>query len=219
MNKKLCVIMLISGLFFSFGISHGKAIAADSWSILELSLFSPVSLPPFVDNVYGFRGNVIYGENKSVQGFDLGLLQSCSERMTGLQIGILGNSTGVAEGLQIGGIANISENIRAVQIASLINYSKTVTPYSCQIAICNLSEDGGGAQLGLLNAADKVHWDNSGAGCQIGFWNACNENCGMQIGLINITDDLNGFQMGLFNISKDHFTMFFNWKPYESTIR
>jgi hypothetical protein len=214
MLKKLFLSVLVISVIFSCAYAEDN----NSFTIFQINLISPVSLPPMVDNVYGLRTNLLYGSSRNVCGLDLGLAGGRSEIMMGLQVSLIGNWAGTAGGLQIAGIVNGADNIRAFQAASIMNYARTISPFSLQVSLLNLSENSGGFQTGLLNISDVVHWDDWGSGWQIGAWNNSRVNNGIQIGVINIADDLKGFQLGLINISKDRFTLFFNWSPFINPV-
>jgi hypothetical protein len=214
MLKKLFLSALMAMVLFSCAYAEDDS----SFTIFQINLISPVSLPPMVDNVYGLRTNVLYGSSRNVCGMDIGLAGGCSESMLGLQASVFGNWAGTAGGIQIAGLVNGADNIRALQVAPIMNYSRTISPFSLQVSLLNLSENNGGFQSGLVNLSDVVHWDDWGSGWQIGAWNNARVNNGLQIGVINITDDLKGFQLGLINISRDRFTLLFNWSPFINPV-
>jgi len=162
------------------------------WTPVQASVISPVAIPPLTDNVYGARGNLIYGYNKRVVGFDLGLIQH-AERTTAIQMGFLANISGTMEGiampyfLSLFPCVNIARDFTGLQLSYLYNSSDNIT--GCQgVPIFNYAKDVSGVQIALLvnNAHDVCFWQSAP--------------------LANIADNLSGYQGGFSNTVHEEMT-------------
>lgn len=206
MSKKILIALALLLV-----ISAASFADQETLSPFEISVINPIAFPP-VDNVYGLRTSLVYGINKEVRGFDIGLAGECQRLMSGVQINAIGSFNSTTEGIQISGIANIADDLRGLQLSALFNYADQIIPLSVQAALVNMAGESNGGQFGVLNSAQKM-------GGQFGIYNIAATSGGIQIGLINITsDDLDGYQIGLINISKDRFMPFINLVPYHEPI-
>ena len=132
---------------------------------LQLSICPPAQLMQEDTDIIGLKLNLPYGYNRSVRGFDLGVVGG-AENCEAIQINLFNIVPGRARGLSFGFI-NLVGNCEGVQ-EGIFNF---------------VEEDLVGMQIGLLNVTRKV------TGIQIGVVNYCDELWGMQIGLANIAGD------------------------------
>ena len=98
---------------------------------IQVALFNPIQIFPEDNNIEGFRLNLLYGRNASVQGLDVGLVNHTTKGLskgvqfglfgmvdsdfTGLQINVVNVTKGKFEGLQFG-FVNFAESIKGLQI-------------------------------------------------------------------------------------------------------
>jgi hypothetical protein len=236
-NDGACVLMkrfiLLAFLFVS-PVSYAESVTP-----IQIALFSPAQMFPTTYSVKGFRFNLIFGENVSVSGVDVGLINTSSD-LHALQIGFISAATGSqAEGVQLGGW-NMNSGIHGLQ-CGLIN-GLFPLPDSrmkgAQIGMVNMSYAASGLMVGWFNfnmnhmSGLQVGIMNGGIflerldhpttketdfsevhGVQVGVLNATKKLKGIQIGLWNETDQLRGFQFGLFNYDRERkrFLPFINW--------
>ena len=132
---------------------------------LQLSICPPMQLMQEDTDIIGLKLNLPYGYNRSVRGFDLGVVGG-AENCEAIQFNLFNIVPGRARGLRCGFI-NLVGSCEGAQNAAF-NF---------------VEEDLVGMQIGLLNVARKV------TGIQIGVVNYCDELWGMQIGLANIAGD------------------------------
>ncbi|MBT7161528.1 MAG: hypothetical protein HN849_34665 [Victivallales bacterium] len=132
---------------------------------LQLSICPPVQLMQEDTDIIGLKLNLPYGYNRSVRGFDLGVVGG-AENCEAIQINLFNIVPGRARGLS-GGLINLMGSCEGVQVGTF-NF---------------IEEDLVGMQVGTLNVARKV------TGVQIGLVNYCDELWGMQFGLANIAGD------------------------------
>jgi len=148
--------LIIVGIFIclmciSFSFADDK--------IVQIALFNPVQIFPVENSITGVRLNLLYGNNASVTGLDLGLVNRTSEKQSvGVQWGILGladrgfvgfqaNSVNVThyefKGVQFG-FVNVAEDANGLMIG-IVNFAKRM--YGIQIGIFNLIGEGGVAPV------------------------------------------------------------------------
>ena len=157
---------------------------------VQASVISPIALPPFVDNVYGARGNLIYGYNKRVVGFDVGLIQH-SERTTAIQMGLLANISGTMEGIAAPYFfsyfpcVNIARDFSGLQFSYLYNSSDNFWGFQGIPLACNIANDVSGVQIAVL-------WNRARDVC---FWQSA--------ALANNARNLSGYQGGIANTVED----------------
>ncbi len=170
------------------------AAHAEGCHPLQLSLVTPAQIVPKEDGVCGIRLDLLWGNNKSVWGLDLGLT----------------NGAGGLRGIEVGGLVNVLKGLEeappaqswGVQVAGLVN-SNTKTPFiGFQMAGLVNDHDEGiftGIQVaGLANDNDKTSF----GGLQIALFSNQNyqsEVTGVQLALFNQARQLNGLQLGLAN--------------------
>jgi hypothetical protein len=184
-------VAFISGLFIfaaaSFAVPHS---AYALFSPIGVSVVPPIQMPPDDFSITGVRLDLIYGDNRAVYGFDLGVIgNGTDQQMTGIQFaGGFNYNKGQATiiGIQAAGITNINVNhttIIGAQVA-LVNVNKAESSL-------------GGFELGLVNDATYT----TIVGAQVGLYNSARVVNGFQIGLINVADSLHGIQIGLANFN------------------
>jgi hypothetical protein len=223
----LCFCMLL--------IPSAFAVTGEAWlpwTPVQASIISPIALPPMTDNVYGARGNLIYGWNKRVVGFDAGMIQN-SERTTGVQMGMLANISGTMEGIampfSVFPCVNVSRDFAGLQLSYICNYSDDITGLQV-FPIFNVAKNVSGMQMALLvnNAHNVCFWQSAFlanisenlSGYQGGFSNTVsNEMSGWQSAIfinnakkmsglqtssfMNRAKDLNGIQFGAINYTEE----------------
>ena len=110
MIKTYIIGIILVLLTFTSAFADGKTnnLEPDKITPCQISLFSPISYPSKVHNVEGFRFNLIYGKNKIVRGFDIGLIQHTTESSEGIQIGI----------------ANEVNNMNGIQYSLIFNHAQ-----------------------------------------------------------------------------------------------
>jgi len=189
----LVVLFLTASPFLS---SHAEAML----SPLSLNIVPPIEFPPADFDVTGLRASVLWGNQRSVYGFDFGLVGNMTNiNMVGIAIsgGFNMNYGSVtAIGTQLAGLFNYNANktmIYGTQITLGVNYNQAQSALSgLELAgIANLSKFTNiyGLQVALYNRAQEVY------GLQIGLVNSCSNLHGVQIGLLNFNDK------GLFSVS------------------
>jgi hypothetical protein len=207
-------------IFWAFSI-HAQDDTASKSTPVQITFLYPIGSNGTESIKYSnhFSFNILYGINKSVDGFELaGLGNILKSNMTGLQIaGITniteGTITGVqlagiynhtntnVSGAQIGGITNISmKGLDGLQLAGINNISYQNTKGLQISGIHNWSHGNmSGAQIsGIYNQTDQNF-----QGLQLALINSAKKITGTQIGLINIADSSNGVSIGLINIIKN----------------
>jgi hypothetical protein len=179
---------------------------------LQIGLYSPVQLISKDKTICGVRLDLIWGDNKAVQGIDIGLVNG-ADSVQGIQIGGLNWGPRSSEkdswGLQVGLIGNTEQtnllrpevgpaSFTGVQIAGLVNDSDEVT--GVQIALGNGANTVNGVQISVNILPSNGAHDMNGlqislAGNGAGLLN------GAQLGLLNIAGDVHGFQGGALNFA------------------
>ncbi|NOZ04297.1 MAG: hypothetical protein GXO92_06805 [FCB group bacterium] len=104
----------------------------NSWTPFQFSFIYPEQLFSSKVDVFGVRFNLIYGKNRNVFGWDIGLINEIDNDLFGFQWGIY----------------NIGETIYGIQYG-LLNTSRTV--YGIQIGLINVCDQLTGIQIGVLN--------------------------------------------------------------------
>ncbi|MEQ9496283.1 MAG: caspase family protein [Deltaproteobacteria bacterium] len=135
---------------------------------------------------------------------------STSENMTGVQIAVGVTSVGgyakgaqlsagvnfasVMDGLQATAGVNVSGRLLGAQLTSGVNFAQQLTGLQMAAGL-NVVEEGRGAQLAIVNAAQRF------AGLQLGLVNLAGHNDGFQLGLLNLSDSNDGESIGLISYS------------------
>ncbi|NNF27682.1 MAG: hypothetical protein HKN73_10725 [Gemmatimonadetes bacterium] len=130
----------------------------------ELALWSPIQVRSVDDGIRILRFALLYGENVSVKGLDLGL--------------VLRNTGGTSKGLQQALVAMNDGDFVGWQAGFVGITRGEFTGF--QQGFYNEIERGEAFQLGFVNRARDV------SGLQIGFVNMADNMYGVQIGLINV---------------------------------
>ncbi|HJO22663.1 MAG: hypothetical protein QF890_10190 [Myxococcota bacterium] len=131
---------------------------------LQISLIPSAQIFPTDWTVTGVSFNMIYGEQKKVVGFDVGLFNNVTSELTGLQSGLVSIVEGNARGLQAGPFNRVGGSLHGLQIGIANRVIETLH----------------GAQFGVANDAGSV------TGAQVGVVNFANSLRGVQIGVANL---------------------------------
>jgi len=186
MKKQSFRLAAILVLFFH--LSSARAFV----SPLSVSGLPPVQFPPEDFTVAGARASLIWGNHRSVYGFDLGVIGNrTTQNFVGLAVsGVFNLNQGQTTvlGLQLAGIANVNTNKTAVfgaQLAGGINSNSAESSVA-------------GLQAALIaNICDHTNI----YGVQFALYNRAQSVYGIQIGLVNEAADLHGVQIGLVNFN------------------
>lgn len=116
----------------------------------NLALVSPIALVKPENDVSAVRLNLIYGENASVKGLDLGFINRTTKLSSGLQWGFVNVNDGDFKGLQLAAI-NYNKGTTDGLQWSAFNYAGTAG--GLQLAFLNYAQSLQGIQIGLLNIA------------------------------------------------------------------
>jgi len=160
MRKLMClftVFVLSIGFFFA---GTGQVKAAPG----AVSLFDPIQFPSSSKSITGVRANFIYGNHRSLTGFDFGLVANQLQGdLTGIQFGLYNGVRGNAVGVQLGVLNHIGRDAAAYQFG----------------AVNLVDRHNKGAQLGVYNQARFIK------GVQFGVINIARSLDGIQMGAIN----------------------------------
>ncbi|AHC13678.1 caspase family protein [Salinispira pacifica] len=108
-----------------------------------------------------------------------GVFNVADEPLSGAQLaGVFNTADHQMNGVQAAGVFNSTGLMNGVQVAGVFNGSRRIN--GAQLSTVNITEDGAGAQIGVLNIARG-------------------EMKGIQLGVINISNDLYGIPIGLFS--------------------
>ncbi len=154
----------------SVPVSHLQAQADEPF---EFALFSPIQMrdPDTAINV--FRLSLLYGENASVKGLDVGVVSR--------------NTGGESKGLQYSVVAYVQGDFVGWQNAWLVGVVDGTFTGLQGPAGYNHAAAGEVFQVGLVNTADDV------SGFQLGVVNVAENLNGLQIGLVNIIESKTTF--------------------------
>jgi len=224
MGKKFLIGILLAGLLVI------PSTAAAGWIPLQVAVWHPAQLVPDDWDVYGLRMNLLYGKNKNVWGFDLGVANTTEEKVRGIQAGLINgpgdlggislggiNSTRRVNGCQAGVFSVAEDRINGVQLSALFNHSPVVRGLQLHAGVFgNFSEDVAGAQIaaGLtVNQAEIVRGaqlsviannvNQSMKGFQFSFYNFAKIMGGFQLGIVNYAEEMKGLQVGLLNVVQE----------------
>jgi hypothetical protein len=194
---------------------------AEECSPFQISLLAPAQLVAKEKAICGARFSLIYGDNASVSGLDVGLV-NVAGALQGIEIGgvnwLSADERKKSWGLQVGGInhagnadftgcrisllntGSTKASIKGLQISAYNFYLGDID--GIQIAFGNIVKDFNGVQISLLNDAESVN------GLQIGgLFNEVNGDVnGVQISLLmNWCRHLKGVQIGILNVVAGRF--------------
>lgn len=162
MRKMVAVAALLMALLTVAGA--GSAIGEVTTKPIQIALWSPAQIYPEETSILGARLNILYGVNRNVTGFDVGLINRTTGMMTGYQLGIIG----VTEGGFLGWQDNVLANLARGKFVGL------------QTGVLNQAESGRGIQWGLVNVSDSFE------GFQLGLVNKTDTLNGLQVGVLNV---------------------------------
>ena len=153
-ESKATMMRMMMALWFAAVVATvpQSAVAGRSadWFPVSIRLTMARPIPPFpCDNVAGLSLCLLSGENCPVYGLQASVLTGGAEKIYGCQAGIGINGTNELYGLQVSPVLNLAKQMAGVQIGTV-----------------NLSDYGGGMQIGVYNHAD-AGW----RGVQIGIVN------------------------------------------------
>lgn len=204
-------------------LTVASTIRADVTPV-QLSLFNPVQLFSEECDVYGLRLDILYGNNRNVNGFDAGMINrvtnngaglqmglvNTAKRMTGVQFGLIGCGAQQLCGIQIAGLGAINtyyytpNEIRQDAAAGSSNHVITGVQIAGLIND-NLSDLTGIQIAGIFNESFDVRGAQIQAGLLGG--NRANQMTGVQIALgisQNEAYDMTGFQFALVFNKAEH---------------
>ena len=116
---------------------------------IQIALFSPLQIFAEEYDITGVRLNLLYGNNSSVTGLDVGLANRTSEKMSyGVQFGVLGIAERGFTGWQYNTV-----NVCHMEFSGF------------QLGLVNYVDDANGFMLGVVNYARRLK------GLQIGLFN------------------------------------------------
>ncbi|MHA7840001.1 MAG: VC2662 family protein [bacterium] len=169
------------GLLLSLILLGGREAPAETGFQLGL----PNLNVPRDPDVNGFRLSFLYGENRQMRGFDLGLLSvSETSRMSGVAL--------------VGGVSRITGEMSSGASFSLVNFH-TGRDSGMNAAFINLLDDAGQAfNTGFVTIA------RGRTGVDLGGINL-SEGSKAQIGFVNITKEIESFQLGFLNMAENGF--------------
>lgn len=189
---------------------------ANKFTPLQISIFPYRPGPEYKDlrlciaplnwDVYGLSMALWQGDNYTVAGLDVGLVNCAEEALHGVQACLLSAADNV-NGVQIGLAASAAGGrMRGLQVSTIWN-------------LCLLEEaKADGVQIALIgNTATELNglqlslWNNSGdaRGAQISpILNRASTMRGFQFGLVNFSQQSEGVQLGLVNIIRDSYVPF-----------
>jgi len=114
---------------------------------INIALVTPIQIVPAEEAVSGFRWNILYGNNSSMSGLDLGLANQVSGPMEGVQWGLV-NLTESMVGWQYGAVNYTTGNFEGLQWGG-VNYAGRIN--GLQLGFVNYAERAHGVQVGLIN--------------------------------------------------------------------
>jgi hypothetical protein len=207
-----------------------------SMTPFQASLFTPAQIFTPATPVRGMRLNVIYGEQTSIWGLDVGTLNRTTSDVRGVQIGAV-NWGREFTGVQIGSYNINDSDDPSLQTGVRVNLTfgvqakfrgfdfgafnmTTLDMRGLQIAIVNANLGSAlGMQLGVGNSVQGGFTgfqlglvnviEGKGDSVQMGIVNSSGEGARLQLGLSNFATSLKGVQIGLFNINAARTPLFF----------
>ncbi len=153
-------------------LAPAPALEAQTEEPFEFALFSPLQVRGPESAIQVLRISLLYGENVSVKGLDLGLVaRTTGGESKGLQYALVGYVEGDFVGWQNSGLAAVVQgNMVGLQTAL---YTQSATGEVFQFGLVNTADDVSGFQLGIVNFAENLY--------------------GLQIGLVNIIESKTNF--------------------------
>ena len=153
-------------------------------------------------DVNGVRLSLLHGDNRSVRGFDLGILSlsECSE-LSGLSL--------------IFGMSRVKDGVRGGAVFSLVNYHTGDDSGVNGAFINKINNTEDSFNVSFLNIADGTTL------VDLGGLNMSKRSL-VQLGFLNITSEIKSFQFGFLNIAKNGFLPVFpvvNFQTKRSAAR
>jgi len=167
-------------VFASFLLCTSTALAEVAFQFTAPNLQVPED--PAVN---GFRLSLFHGQNRSVRGFDLGLLSlSETAALSGLSlVAGVGKVTGAMSSGAAFSIVNFHTGRDSGVNAAFVN-KVNQTENAFNVSFFNIADGATAVDLGGVNISDR-------STAQVGFFNVTNEIKGFQFGFVNIAK--NGF--------------------------
>lgn len=167
-------------LFTIISILPGAAFAETTAQIAAAGFSAPDD-----PNVNGFRLSLLYGENDSMGGLDVGFVSvSESAELSGVALVL--------------GMHKLNSSMTSGAAFALVNLHEG-NDTGLNAAFINLVNDvENGVDFGFVNIAGGTTL------VDIGGFNMA-ESSTAQLGFINVTDEIKGFQLGFLNVAKNGF--------------
>lgn len=211
MNRKTALLLAL----FAFSSS------AFAFSPLQIGVGSNLQLVSTNTPVIGLRLNLLYSQNETVGGLDLGFVSS-SQNLSGIGLNAVSFTEGTLNGISIGLLGTSADTVNGIQLAPIawarfvrgiqaglfpIAYGLGESFCGVQIGFCNFAEDLRGVQVGIFNNGNRFMHDTGCVhGLQLGLFNFTPALYGVQIGILNFAENLHGVQIGILNYDTgDHF--------------
>jgi hypothetical protein len=188
------ILTVLTAVFPAILLLAVAPASAESCYPFQIGIAPPAQLVPKEKSVCGLRLSLVWGDNRTVQGLDAGLLNT-TEEIRGIEIaGIVNQLQGGPDargegswGVQAAGImnANSKTSFIGVQVAGIVNYHDDARSTGAQLAtLFNLTSKSRvqGIQAALLsNENDASEVD----GLQLAMFNHARKFTGLQLGLGN----------------------------------
>ncbi len=167
-------LLISASLAVTAGLSAPAShLQAQTIEPFEFALFSPLQIRGPDTNINFIRLSLLYGENVSVRGLDVGLLSwNTGGESEGLQYSLIGYVQGDFVGWQSAWLAGIVDGT-FTGLQGPAGYNHAATGRVFQIGFGNTADDVSGVQFGLVNVAENLR--------------------GVQIGLMNIIESKTTF--------------------------
>ena len=154
-KRRMRRLLVVAGLAAAVGLptlaSELEAQSADE--PFKFALFSPLQARGPDSAIQVLRLSLIYGENVSVKGLDIGLvMRNTGGESKGLQWGLVGFVEGDFVGLQNAAVNVVEGTITGMQWGL---YNQAAAGEVFQLGLVNMTDDVSGFQLGLVNFAEK----------------------------------------------------------------
>ena len=198
----VCLVIALMGITFCQAAKEVKMLKGlghddddgpkSSW--FEFGFVSPLQMTDEETAIKVFRFSALYTYNKSVSGYDAGVVCYSAGKVNGLQTAWSNHTDGIMNGLTVG-LFNVAEiEMNGMQLGI---YNRAGSDSTDEIA--NKTASSAGTQWGWANCADAVF-------------------SGFQFGITNVSTTLfQGLQIGMVNIAQEPDKMFdaFQSKRYK----
>jgi len=135
---------------------EAKSDDSERWTPFQISFFNKFGLFDSKHSVYGLKLNLLGGRNKSVAGFDFGIVSRATETSYGLQANLFNFIDRDFAGLQISGFGTLVANhFCGVQFSSLNEVGDSITGIQAALVQNNCLKEITGLQLAGLKNSEK----------------------------------------------------------------